>query len=169
MPGYCALTMSATTRTLATTFACAFFVSACSGGGAQPSKDAGAGHDSGVAMPTYAPTLTAIYGEILGKVCAQPFCHQGAAGSPPLFPDKESSYTALVNAPARGMKCADAGPGLVLVVPGHPESSLLYHKIENPPPADLCGDPMPGGGAMSLDPRAIQQIQEWIVQGAMDN
>jgi hypothetical protein len=118
--------------------------------------------------------MTAIYDQILNSRCAQPFCHLGVAGSPPIFSDKEASYGALVNAPASGMKCADAGAddagaGWVLVVPGDPDSSLLYRKIESPIPADLCGDPMPGGGQRPLDARDIQQIQQWITQGATDN
>jgi hypothetical protein len=171
----------------ATIFA-SLLVQACSGGGAQTTRDAG--HDSGSPPPrTYAPTMTAIYDQILNSRCAQPFCHLGVAGSPPIFTDKEASYLALVNAPASGMKCGgagagdagageagageagadDAGAGWVLVVPGDPQSSLLYRKIETPIPADLCGDPMPGGGQRPLDARDIQQIQQWITQGAMDN
>jgi hypothetical protein len=128
--------------------------------------------------------MTAIYDQILNSRCAQPFCHLGVAGTPPIFTDKEASYLALVNAPASGMKCGgagasdagagdagadDAGAVWVLVVPGNPQSSLLYRKIESPIPADLCGDPMPGGGQRPLDARDIQQIQQWISQGAMDN
>jgi hypothetical protein len=113
----------------------------------------------------------------------------GIAGTPPLFTDKETSYMNLVNVAATGAKCgasvgaadgggaeaeaaqagaAEAGAVPVLVAPGHPESSLLYQKIENPSPPGLCGDRMPDG----QDPLAdadIQQIKEWITLGAMDD
>jgi hypothetical protein len=83
-------------------------VQACSGGSAQTTRDAATGHDSGSPPArTYAPTMTAIYDQILNSRCAQPFCHLGGAGTPPILTDKEASYLALVNAPASGMKCAE--------------------------------------------------------------
>lgn len=146
----------------------------CSGSNKETAKDAGEPHDGGsetgaivVPMRSYAPTMTAVYEEILKKTCAQPFCHLGAAGSTPLFSDKDSSYQALVNMLAAGTKCGDSGA--VLVVPGDPDASLLYRKIEVPRPSDLCGDPMPGGGGPPLDDGGINQIKTWIEQGAQNN
>lgn len=146
----------------------------CSSSSGESAKDAGKAHDAASdgndlvgATRTYAPTMTAVYGEILVTKCAQPFCHLGAAGSTPIFMDKESSYHALVNMPAGGTKCADSGA--TLVVPGQPDQSLLYRKIERPSPMDLCGDPMPGGGQAQLDDGGIEQIRSWIAQGALDN
>ena len=158
---------------LTTTVVCllallALLAQACSGGDSPATPDAGTEHEaSSLPQRTYAPTITAIYEEILNLRCAQPFCHLGAAGSPPIFTDKETSYRALVNVPASGRLCADAGADLV--VPGQPESSLLYRKVEHPVPSGLCGDPMPGGAAEPLGARDIQQIQQWIAQGALDN
>lgn len=146
----------------------------CSSSNKETAKDAGEPHDAGaeaaaivIPMRSYAPTMTAVYDEILNKTCAQPFCHLGAAGSTPLFPDKDSSYHALVNMPAAGTKCGDSGA--VLVVPGDSDASLLYRKIELPRPSDLCGDPMPGGGGPPLDEGGINQIKTWIEQGAQNN
>lgn len=154
------------TQQLATIAVC-LLAQACSGGSAQPT-DAGAENESS-SLParTYAPTITAIYGEMLNLRCAQPFCHLGAAGSPPIFTNAESSYRALVNVQAHGTLCADAG--VDLVVPGHPESSLLVQKVERPSPAGLCGNPMPGAGELPLDDRDLQQIEQWITNGALDN
>jgi hypothetical protein len=45
----------------------------------------------------------------------------------------------------------------------------LYRKVEHPVPSGLCGDPMPGGASEPLDARDIQQIQQWIAQGALDD
>jgi hypothetical protein len=193
------MTTRITWTRLATASVC-FLLQACSGGSAQ--TDAGLGQESGSdPSRTYAPTMTAIYGEILSGRCAIPFCHLGVAGSPPLFTDPGSSYAALVNAHASGTKCGDAGTGQpapampepavedggeggaggdagaeeaaasgwILVVPGDPDASLLYRKIERPTPPGLCGDPMPGGGEQPLDDRDIQQIRTWIAQGAKNN
>jgi hypothetical protein len=136
------------------------------------SSDAGTGHDTGSSITskrTYAPTITAIYNEILTKQCAIPFCHGGAAGSTPQFSSPDDSYQELVNKPASGAKCADAGAGgLLLVVPGQPDMSLLYMKLEQPSPPGLCGDPMPGNGP-PLGPMDLQQIKEWIEMGAENN
>jgi hypothetical protein len=161
-------------------------VPACSGGSAQPTQDAGGADPS----RTYAPTMTAVYNEILTGRCAIPFCHLGIAGSPPIFTDPDSSYHALVNAHASGTKCGpampeagageggtDGGAGVegdaqspwILVVPGDPDASLLYRKIERPTPKDLCGDPMPGGGEQQLEDKDIQQIHDWIAKGAKND
>jgi hypothetical protein len=143
---------------------------ACSGshGATKADGGSGSGHEAGT-IHDYSPTLTAIYTEIFSRQCAIPFCHGGAAGSPPSFSSKDDSYQALVNVPANGMKCADAGMGgLLLVVPGQPDMSLLYMKVEQPSPPGLCGDPMPGNGP-PLEAMQIQQIQEWIAQGAQND
>jgi hypothetical protein len=83
------------------------------------------------------------------------------------------SYQQLVGVPAGGAlsKCTDGGTGagLLRVDPGHPETSLLYLKVQNPPPAGLCGDTMPGGGNPALSDKDIAQIAAWIDAGAMNN
>jgi len=166
--------MTCATPVAVATAVASLFVQACSGGNGTTARDAGSEHDSGSEatgnVVTHAPTMTAIYGEVLAPKCAQAFCHLGLAGSPPIFSDKEASYRALVNVPAAGTKCGDAGAaGLMRVVPGDPDASLLYRKIETPTPAGLCGDPMPGGGQPSLDSLQVQQIHDWIAQGAQDD
>ena len=123
-----------------------------------------------VAGRSYAPTMTAIYDEILSLHCAVSFCHLGATGTTPIMSNKDRTYQQLVGVPASGAKCGDAGlAGLLRVDPGHPETSLLYLKVENPPPADLCGDPMPSGNSLPLEDPDIEQIKQWIAQGAMNN
>ncbi len=147
-----------------------FLVLGCSGGDGQGSADSGTGESGSPSTDTHAPTMSAIYDNILSPRCAVPFCHLGIAGSPPIFSDKESSDSALVNVPARGTKCGgDAGGGAMLVVPMHPESSLLYQKIKSPSPAGLCGDRMPGGTLTPLPDADIGQIEQWIAQGATDD
>jgi hypothetical protein len=151
--------------------ACAFLSTvSCSGSHNTPAKSDGgadAGHEAATLTHprSYAPTWTALQDEIFSRQCAIAFCHGGIAGAPPPFMSPDE----LVNAPASGPKCADAGAaGLLLVVPGHPEESLLHMKLVSPSPPDLCGDPMPGNGP-PLDARDLQQVDDWITQGAQNN
>jgi hypothetical protein len=115
----------------------------------------------GDGAPTYAPTFSAIYDEILAQSCALAFCHAGADFL--TITSKDQAYGVLVNAQAKGPQCASSG--LKLVDPGHPETSLLYLKVTSPP----CGSKMPllyGGASGSLDPLQIDQIKTWIEAGA---
>ncbi len=113
---------------------------------------------------TYAPTYGAIYREVLTPNCAFEFCHGGSG----LFMDletKELGYRTLVNFRAAGVDCQSTG--LMHVLPGKPEESLLYLKITMPP----CGKKMPLMYVTSgmLDPREIEQIRQWILRGAPDD
>jgi hypothetical protein len=135
-------------------------VQGCSGGGAGGAHDSGAGGGR-----VYSPTFTAIYSDILTPSCAQPFCHLGAANPMPL-PDQATAYQQIVNAPATGPYCAGMG---IRVVPSHPETSILYLKVERPAPAGLCGGSMPGLGRPALAAADIQQIQQWIAMGAKND
>ena len=162
----------------------ALFAQACAGhgSGSLPSS-AGRSDDASASTPdgaqssdartagrSYAPTMTAIYDDVLSLRCAVRFCHIGSTGATPIMSTKDHTYEQLIGVPAAGAKCADAGlAGLLRVDPGHPETSLLYLKIENPPPAGLCGDQMPSGNSLPLEDPDIEQIRQWIVQGAANN
>jgi hypothetical protein len=143
---------------------------ACSGGHNGATKtDGGSQHDAAVGGRSYAPTMTAVYTEVLRFRCGVPFCHLGGAGAPMTLDSRDNSYEQMVNVPADGPYCGDAGmAGLLRVDPGHPETSLVYTKIQMPSPPGLCGDPMPssGGPLTNLD---IQQIEDWIMQGAQND
>jgi hypothetical protein len=136
-------------------------IQACSGTSESPSG--GPVEDAGTDGRTYAPTLTAVYDEILSGSCAQPFCHLGAA-NPMQLSDQATAYQQLVNAPASGPYCAGMG---TRVVPGHPETSLMYLKLTKHPAP--CGGSMPGTARPALGARDIQQIQQWIVMGAKND
>jgi uncharacterized membrane protein len=69
-----------------------------------------------------------------------------------------SSYNGVVNGVGSGY-CS----GRRYVVPGDPNSSLIYLKITNPP----CGSKMPPGGSLSED--EIDTIKNWILGGAPEN
>ena len=138
---------------------------ACSGGSASGDKGDANSDDAGdPGAPTYAPTFTAIYNEILVPSCALSFCHDGPINPMPLL-GQASSYMQIVNAQANGPLCGNMG--LTRVVPGNPDMSLLYLKVEQPVP--VCGNPMPGSGKGSLDARQLAQIKSWIMMGAKND
>jgi hypothetical protein len=122
--------------------------------------DGGADADDGARPPTY----TAVYEQVLEPNCALPFCHAGS-GDYLQLASMAVGYASLVDAAAQGPDCAKLG--LNRVDPGHPETSLLYLKITNPP----CGAKMPRfyGEGGSLEPADIQQIEQWITLGALNN
>jgi hypothetical protein len=148
----------------------------CSSGAAGPGREAvdaaaeaaadGDGTDIGdvgvdAGAPTYDPTYSAVWNEILSPRCALPFCHAGSADYLQL-PNETMGYASLVNAPAAGPDCA--ATGLKRIDPGHPETSLLYLKVTNPP----CGMKMPiaYGAPDYLDSLQVAQISKWITAGA---
>lgn len=108
---------------------------------------------------TYAPTFDAIHNEIFIPTCAAVFCHLSDdfffnAISP------ERAYETLVGAVTTSPECGSTG--LERVSPGHPERSLLYLKLTDPP----CGRKMPLGFAPQLPEPEIEQIRVWIERGA---
>jgi hypothetical protein len=131
--------------------------SAVDGDGADAITDAGA-------VPTYQPTYSAIWDEILSPTCALPFCH-GGSGDYLQLSSKEIGYSSLVGARAAGPDCG--ATGLLRVDPGDPDASLLYLKVTSPP----CGSKMPieYGAPEYLDSRQTTQIHDWIVAGAHNN
>jgi hypothetical protein len=110
--------------------------------------------------PSGEPTFTAVYDEVfVGEGCNTPLCHGGSAGNLSMA-TKDAAYEALVNAPAAGELCAASG--LIRVVPGDPEASLLFDKVASRTP--VCGDPMPIAAALPAD--KIEQLRRWIELGA---
>ena len=98
----------------------------------------------------------------MGNGCAD--CHTTAGGAPAGnldldYLDTPSPYVNLVNVGSLDY------PGQIYVVPGHPERSLLFWKINCDFPG--FGDRMPlgnYGGGLSVDQQAL--IYDWIAAGA---
>lgn len=122
----------------------------------------------GATGPTYAPTFSAIFKEVLTNGmtgnCMAGFCH-GAAPSPMgsgnlviTFADKQGAYDNLVNHVSTGGTMCE---GRTLVVPGDSANSLLIQKLSATPP---CGMRMPIGEPLS--DMHIAQITQWIDLGA---
>ncbi len=140
----------------------AALIGGCSSGssGASSEMDADAPVVDAGPPPTYAPTYSAIWNEILQPHCAVVFCHAASADYL-ILPNEMGGYAALVDAAAQGPLCAPTG--LLRVDPYHPETSLMYLKVTNPP----CGMMMPAEGAgLPLNSRQTQQIHDWIEAGA---
>jgi hypothetical protein len=55
----------------------------------------------------------------------------------------------------------------IRVVPGHPETSIMYDKISSRTPT--CGAAMPGSGRPALLASDIARIKEWIAMGAKND
>ena len=111
--------------------------------------------------PTYAPTFSAIYAEILMPICAGTFCHGGNVFL--LMTTKDVAYHAMVGVKSFGPKCGDSG--LTIVEPDDPDASLLYLKVTTPP----CGNRMPNGYFPPLDTKQTTQIHDWIARGALND
>jgi len=96
------------------------------------------------------------------KGCSNGACH-GSMLSPMSFEGPETAYWQLVGAPAAQFWC-----GLdTRVVPGDPESSILWHRVR---PMELddaqwCGQKMPLGSE-GLTLSEAQLIYDWIDAGA---
>jgi hypothetical protein len=116
------------------------------------------------------PTFSAIYQEIIvGTGCnGGPSCHAASAGGNLVMQNKADSYTALVGVAAAG--ATGAAPtcgtsGLMRVVAGMPDSSLLFDKVSSATPK--CGGHMPPGGMLTA--AQITQIRDWIMAGAKND
>jgi hypothetical protein len=75
--------------------------------------------------------------------------------------DKDAAYKALINVQSAGSQCK----AKMIVVPFHPESSLLLDKLNEKP---SCGSRMPlGGAAFTADQREL--VRSWIAAGAKND
>jgi hypothetical protein len=113
-------------------------------------------------------TFTEIYDTILSvdtdSRCN--FCHSMPASqvSNGLFHtgmDQAETYAAITGTTSTSKSCS----GRAIVVPGHPEESLLALKVSGKPP---CGNRMPLGGA-ALSKEKVRLIRSWIAAGAIDD
>jgi hypothetical protein len=138
---------------------------ACSDSGPAPNSERPDPPDGMIdaTSPTFEPTFSAVYTEVIGAHnCLLGLCHgEGAAGGGlSLFP-KRSAHESLL-AESRGFECR--GLAMPIVDAGHPERSLLWHKLQPDPP---CGLSMPPD--RNLDARHVEQVHEWIARGAPDD
>lgn len=94
------------------------------------------------------------------------FCHSMPAsdisnGNLSTGTTQDSAYAALINQVSTSSRCG----GKKLVVPYHPEDSLLLDKMQGTP---SCGDRMPLGG-MALSDTELEVVRSWIAAGAAND
>ncbi len=127
-----------------------------------PPRDAAAA----VVIPL-GPTFDSLNQNIFQPRCAE-ICHSGGANaSGNMDLGGVDPYAAMVNVVASGPQCGTTG--LVRVIPGDPDDSLLYEKVlaKERNIAAPCGDSMPQGSALpSLSDDEIEFIRMWIEAGA---
>jgi hypothetical protein len=107
---------------------------------------------------------TNIQEAILTNTCATPGCHTGLSptGDMNLEADSAGAYDDILNVPSSGV------PSKVRIKPNSTAESYLFMKITGA--AGIVGSAMPpvaSGGPLS--PGQIQDIADWINQGAQNN
>lgn len=109
--------------------------------------------------------FSAIYEQLIAPRCAGMVCHTGSSGgglSVPAGTTASKVRASIVDGAATGSECA--GSGMMLLVPGDPDMSLLYRKLADDPP---CGSRMPP--ATPFTASELARVREWIVNGAHDD
>ena len=110
-------------------------------------------------------TFARLQSEIFATTCTASGCHVGSSvatsGNLSLAGD---AYDNLVNASPTNLNAKQ--DGLRRVVPGKPDSSLLYLKLLSPSrSAHDYGNVMPSGGA-PLSAGQVEYVLQWIAAGA---
>ena len=109
---------------------------------------------------TIGPTLPQIQAVVFGPSCATSGCHDSNTMRTLLdLSNADSSFAGLVN------RASLQQPALMLVEPFNADNSYLIHKLENAPTIDP--GPMPPGPPLA--PAVIQEIRNWIDNGADRN
>ena len=122
----------------------------------------------GVGAAPSAATFTAVLAIFADSKNNCGLCHamQTIGGGLVFNPtDRAGTYQALVGPTSQGTlgsQCA----GKTYVVPGMPDSSLLYDKLSKATPS--CGARMPASGAVLSD-MEIETVRAWIAAGAMND
>jgi hypothetical protein len=124
------------------------------------------------------PSFESIYAQILVPSCGASRCHDNIdsaedldlVGAPPSDASRADFLAFLTTlldgfsgARAQGSVCRTEG--WQLLVPGDPESSLLYAKVSAESSADVCGSKMPLAGN-PLSEQRLCALREWIACGA---
>ncbi|MEM7502395.1 MAG: hypothetical protein AAF417_10150 [Pseudomonadota bacterium] len=132
--------------------------------GTFPSGDGSAGGDFVTGFLIQAPgssgaTLDDIQASVFTPSCGFGGCHDGSSGGLPGvldLSDADSSFTNLVGVSSLQV------PALLRVSANDPDNSYLVQKLEG---TAAAGARMPFGGA-PLDQNLIDDIREWIANGA---
>lgn len=145
------------------------FISILTGLAVAPAACSGSSTSSEPAVAA-SPTWTGVYSTIVSKSCLP--CHATGIGLTTGHLDmssKATAYANLVNVPAAGsgdVGAICAGHG-TRVVPGKPDSSIMYLKVSLDDPAP-CGAKMPYLRS-PLSQAEVDLIDTWITKGANDD
>jgi hypothetical protein len=128
---------------------------------------AAAGGGAGGGGAVAAPSFATIYSTIITQRCAP--CHTTSTGIGVTqghldMTSEPTAFSNLVNAPTAGISCGGVG---TRVVPGMPDSSIMYLKVSLDDPAP-CGAKMPFG-LPPLSQEQVDMIKAWITAGATNN
>ncbi len=132
-----------------------FLLAALGVAGAFAACDGGEGEGEGEALQ---PTLTDLHEKVFSVSCSASVCHGGPGPADGLD---------LVGDPFGTLVNVDSvdNPGMKRVVPGDPDSSVLFHVINGP---FGNSQSMPQGGEL-LPQNVRDAIEQWIADGAQDN
>lgn len=139
-------------------------------GSAAPAE-AGSGAAGSGAAPSFEPTWTSVYREVIERPGCNggPTCHAGTLAGQLDMSTSAGAYAALVGVPGMGAGSGGnvgcASTGLLRVAPNDPDNSLLVQKLEQPTP--VCGQRMPPSGMLSAE--RLQQLRMWITNGALED
>lgn len=106
------------------------------------------------------PTFKQVYDDVLLKFgCTASLCHGAKSGDLAYFTDPKLAYDLVVNKASKVKACQF----LPIVLPGKPETSVLYTKVKIG--SKTCGGKMPIGSE-GLPDTATKLIYDWILAGA---
>lgn len=134
--------------------------------GSFPSGNGSAGGDFvatfSLTTASPAPTLDDIQANVFSITCATSGCHTGpTSGTLPSGMDltsADASFASLV-----GIASIEV-PALSRVTAGDPDNSYIIQKLEG---TAAVGGRMPAGGAPPLDQAVINDVRQWIADGAI--
>lgn len=135
----------------------ALVAAACGGSSNSPTSPSTPSGGGGGGSTT--PTLTALSASIFTPRCSG--CHGGSSPSAGMNLEAGNVFESLVNVPSRGKA------GAIRVIPGDAENSYLIHKLRGD--SDIVGLRMPRNGPPYLTDDEINQVKQWIQDGAKNN
>jgi hypothetical protein len=110
-----------------------------------------------------------VYSDVLSGSCVT--CHSpGGVGNSAGALNMSSQTLAYTNLQGSAAGSSCKGGGYELVVPGDAAMSLLFEKVESTSPP--CGGEMPygcAGGPTCLSAAQVQEIEDWINEGAKND
>ena len=112
------------------------------------------------------PKLSSIQEKILGPSCATAFCHSSTVHAGNLVLEAGESHAQMVGVFSEN--AAARSEGLKRVVPGDPDASFLFIKVQKVTNSNY-GQTMPTQMPDGLPADQLAVIRAWIANGAKDD